>query len=104
MRHKVTLIPGEGIGPEVAAAVKHILEAAGVHIDWEEIEARADTSGGSIDRVVDQGVVLTKGAIESVRRNKVALKGPMATAVAGGAPASTSRCARRSISTPIFAR
>jgi isocitrate dehydrogenase (NAD+) len=86
MRHKVTLIPGEGIGPEVSAAVKRILEAAGVHIDWEEIEARADTSGGAQDRVTDPAALLNKGAIESVRRNKVALKGPMGTAVAGGAP------------------
>ena len=51
MRHKVTLIPGEGIGPEVSAAVKRILEAAGVHIDWEEIEARA----GHIRRLARQG-------------------------------------------------
>src|SRR5580700_5474598 len=86
MRHKVTLIPGEGIGPEVSAAVQRILEAAGVHIDWEEIEARADTSGGAQDRVTDPAALLNKGAIESVRRNKVALKGPMGTAVAGGAP------------------
>jgi isocitrate dehydrogenase (NAD+) len=86
MRHKVTLIPGEGIGPEVSAAVQRILEAAGVHIDWEEIEARADTSGGSLDKNIDPGALLNQGAIESVRRNKVALKGPMATAVAGGAP------------------
>src|SRR5579863_2805370 len=86
MRHKVTLIPGEGIGPEVSAAVKRILEAAGVQIDWEEIEARADTTGGAQDRVTDPAALLNKGAIESVRRNKVALKGPMGTAVAGGAP------------------
>ena len=42
MRHKVTLIPGEGIGPEVAAAAKRVLEAVGVEIDWEELEARTD--------------------------------------------------------------
>src|ERR1700744_1504799 len=86
MRHKVTLTPGEGIGPEVSAAVKRILEAAGVHIDWEEIEPRADTSGGSIDKTIDPAALLNQGALESVRRNKVALKGPMGTAVAGGAP------------------
>jgi len=39
MRHKVTLLPGEGIGPEVSSAVRHILEAAGVQIDWEIIDA-----------------------------------------------------------------
>src|SRR5271166_1595305 len=79
MRHKVTLIAGEGIGPEVAAAVRRILAASGVLIDWEEIEGRTDSSQ-------DQGQVINAAAIESVRRNHVALKGPMATAIAGGAP------------------
>ena len=79
MRHKVTLIPGEGIGPEVAAATRNILEAAGVQIDWEEIAGRADKSGDG-----EQSV--NQLAVESVRKNRVALKGPMATAIAGGAP------------------
>jgi isocitrate dehydrogenase (NAD+) len=79
MRHKVTLIPGEGIGPEVAAATRHILEAAGVQIDWEEI-------GGRTDNSADQGKTVNLLAVESVRRNRVALKGPMATAIASGAP------------------
>jgi isocitrate dehydrogenase (NAD+) len=79
MRHKVTLIAGEGIGPEVAAAVRRILAASSVLIDWEEIEGRTDSSQ-------DQGQVINEAAIESVRRNHVALKGPMATAIAGGAP------------------
>lgn len=79
MRHKVTLIPGEGIGPEVACATRMILDAAGVQIEWEEIEARA-ASGN------DKGQFLNEDAIQSVRRNGVALKGPMATAIAGGAP------------------
>src|SRR5271168_2802141 len=79
MRHKVTLIPGEGIGPEVATAVRRILEAAGLQIDWEEVEARAEKASAS-------GQFVTEGAVESVRRNHVALKGPMGTAIAGGAP------------------
>ena len=79
MRHKVTLIAGEGIGPEVASAVRRILEASGVLIDWEEIEGRTDSSQ-------DQGQIINQAAIEAVRRNHVALKGPMATAIAGGAP------------------
>src|SRR5271165_5414077 len=79
MRHKVTLLPGEGIGPEVSRATRRILEAAGVQIDWEEIDARA--AAGS----ADAGIVLNEKAVESVRRNGVGLKGPMATAVAGGA-------------------
>jgi isocitrate dehydrogenase (NAD+) len=79
MIHKVTLISGEGIGPEVAAATRRILEAAGVRIDWEEFEAR----GAQYD---EKGPLLQEAALESVRRNGVALKGPMTTAIAGGAP------------------
>jgi isocitrate dehydrogenase (NAD+) len=79
MRHKVTLIPGEGIGPEVSAAVRRILEAAGVQIDWEEIEGRTDKD-------TDKGQLVNQAAVESVRHNGVALKGPMGTAIAGGAP------------------
>jgi isocitrate dehydrogenase (NAD+) len=82
MRHKVTLLPGEGIGPEVSAATKRILEAAGVLIDWDEFGARAENT----DTTTVKGVVLNELAIESVRKNRVGLKGPMATAVAGGAP------------------
>src|ERR1035438_2017084 len=82
MTHKITLLPGEGIGPEVAAATKQILQASGVKIEWEELAARADNT----DSTTIKGAVLNTVAIESVRRNKVALKGPMATAVAGGAP------------------
>ena len=78
-RHRVTLIPGEGIGPEVAAATRRILEATGVQIDWEEIAGRSDSSS-------NQEKTVNQAAVESVRRNRVALKGPMATAVAGGAP------------------
>jgi len=79
MRHKVTLIPGEGIGPEVSAAVRRILEAAGVQIDWEELEGRTD-------KETEKGQLVNQAAVESVRHNGVALKGPMGTAIAGGAP------------------
>ena len=79
IKHRVTLIPGEGIGPEVASATRRVLEAAGVQIDWEEIAGRSDSSS-------DQGISVNHAAVESVRRNRVALKGPMATAIAGGAP------------------
>ena len=82
MRHKVTLLPGEGIGPEVSRAVRRILESAGVQVDWEEIDARAEGTTGE----AKGGPVLNQTAVDSVRRNGVALKGPMATAVAGGAP------------------
>jgi isocitrate dehydrogenase (NAD+) len=82
MKYKVTLLPGEGIGPEVSVAVRHILDATGVQIEWEVLEARAENT----DSTTLKGAVLNTAAIESVRRNRVALKGPMATAVAGGAP------------------
>jgi isocitrate dehydrogenase (NAD+) len=82
MRHTVTLLPGEGIGPEVAAATKRVLEASGVQIDWEGLDARALNT----DKSTVRGEVLNVAAIDSVRRNRVALKGPMATAIAGGAP------------------
>src|SRR6202795_5106653 len=79
MRHKVTLIPGEGIGPEVSAATRRILEATGVQFDWEVLEGRTDTA-------TEKGQLVNQLAVDSVRKNHVALKGPMATAIAGGAP------------------
>jgi isocitrate dehydrogenase (NAD+) len=79
MRHKVTLIPGEGIGPEVSNATRRILEAAGVQFDWDVLEGRTDKS-------TEHGQLVNQSAVASVRKNRVALKGPMATAIAGGAP------------------
>src|SRR5258706_3061498 len=79
MSHKVTLIPAEEIGRKVAAAARRVIDAAGVKIEWEEIEARAGATA-------EKGQLLNKAVIESVRRSRVALNGPMATAVAGGAP------------------
>jgi isocitrate dehydrogenase (NAD+) len=79
MKHTITLIPGDGIGPEVSSAVKQILAAAGVEITWEEIPARAEFERRGVS-------FLQSGVIESIQKNRVALKGPMATAVAGGAP------------------
>jgi isocitrate dehydrogenase (NAD+) len=79
MPHNVTLIPGEGIGPEVAAATRRIIDAAGVPIDWEELAARTDSA-------TEAGQGVNQKAIDSVRRNHVALKGPTGTAIAGGAP------------------
>jgi isocitrate dehydrogenase (NAD+) len=79
MRHKVTLIPGEGIGPEVAAATRRVIDAAGVQIDWEELSARTDSA-------TEAGQLVNQAAIDSVRRNHIALKGPTGTAIAGGAP------------------
>jgi isocitrate dehydrogenase (NAD+) len=79
MTHHITLIPGDGIGPEVSKAVKEILAAAGLDIAWDEIPARAE-----IER---RGMTfMQSGVLDSIRKNRVALKGPMMTAVAGGAP------------------
>jgi len=81
MKHTVTLLPGEGIGPEVSAATQRVLDASGVKIDWEVLGARAENT----DKKTIGAEGRKSAAIESVRRNKVALKGPMATAIAGGA-------------------
>jgi isocitrate dehydrogenase (NAD+) len=79
MKHTVTLIPGDGIGPEVSSAVRAILAGGGAEIEWDEIPARAEAERRGID-------FMQAGVLDSIRRNKVALKGPMATAIAGGAP------------------
>ncbi len=79
MKHTITLIPGDGIGPEVSNAVKHIIQAAGVDIEWQETVARAELERRGTD-------FMHSGVLESIRANKVALKGPMATAIGTGAP------------------
>jgi isocitrate dehydrogenase (NAD+) len=77
--HKITLIPGDGIGPEVAHAAARIITASGVNIEWEEVSARpeAERRGGEF---------LHASVVESVKRNRVALKGPIATPIAEGPP------------------
>jgi isocitrate dehydrogenase (NAD+) len=72
-----TLIPGDGIGPEVTAATRRVLEAAGVRIDWEVHEAGAAVA----ER---RGTVLPDEVLESIRRNRVALKGPIGTPIGKG--------------------
>ncbi len=79
MAHTVTLIPGEGIGPEVSHAARRILDASGAQLRWEEVSARAEMERRG------QGYLAAE-AITSVERNGYALKGPMATAVAAGPP------------------
>ena len=79
MKHTITLIPGDGIGSEVSSAVKQILAAAGVEITWDEIPARAEFERRGVS-------FLQSGVIESIRENRVGLKGPTETAIAGGAP------------------
>jgi len=77
MEHKVTFIPGDGVGPEIAEATRKVLEATGVHFIWE------DTIIGS-DAYDKFGSVLPDTALESIRRNKVAIKGPVTTPIGSG--------------------
>jgi isocitrate dehydrogenase (NAD+) len=76
--HRVTLIPGDGIGPELTEATRRVLEATGVPFEWDVQEAGAD--------VMDAhgGNPLPEETLESIRRNGVALKGPITTPVGGG--------------------
>ena len=77
MKHTITLIPGDGIGPEVTEAVVRILSASGVQIEWE-----AQLAGVlALERT---GHTLPVELIDSIRRNKVALKGPVTTPIAEG--------------------
>ena len=98
MTHTITLIPGDGIGPEVTEAVVRILKASGVSIEWEHHVA-------GVLAFERTGQALPVELIDSIRRNKVALKGTGDDADRRkGSPASTSACARRSISTPTCGR
>jgi isocitrate dehydrogenase (NAD+) len=75
--HKVTFIPGDGTGPEVAWAMRRCVDATGVAIEWEEQHA-------GVDVMEEKGTPLPPEVLESVRRNKVAIKGPITTPVGKG--------------------
>jgi isocitrate dehydrogenase (NAD+) len=77
MKQKVTLIPGDGIGPEVAGATVSVLRAAGVQLQWESFVVGAEA-------LTKYGDPLPRDLIESIRRNKIALKGPVMTPVGTG--------------------
>ena len=77
MTHTITLIPGDGIGPEVTEAVVRILKASGVSIEWEEHVA-------GILAFERTGQALPVALVDSIRRNKVALKGPVTTPIGHG--------------------
>lgn len=77
MAHRVTLIPGDGIGPEVTDAVVRIIEAAGVAIDWDRQEA-------GLEAVRLHGATLPQRLLDSITANSVALKGPVTTPVGEG--------------------
>jgi len=77
MKHTITLIPGDGIGPEIIAATVRIIEASGVDIEWEThvLGALAQEKFGT---------TLPESTIESIKKNKVALKGPQMTPIGKG--------------------
>ena len=77
MPHRVTLIPGDGIGPELAEATRRVLDASGVAFEWEVQDA-----GEGV--MAQYGTPLPDHVLESIRRNKVALKGPITTPVGSG--------------------
>ena len=77
MTHTITLIPGDGIGPEVTEAVVKILETAGLQVEWESHLA-------GVLALERHGATLPPELLDSIRRNKVALKGPVTTPVGGG--------------------
>ncbi|MEW6231932.1 MAG: isocitrate/isopropylmalate family dehydrogenase, partial [Chloroflexota bacterium] len=77
MAHQVTLIPGDGVGPEVALAAQRAVEATGVKIKWEVQRAGAEV-------MAQEGTPLPDQVLESIKRNKVALKGPITTPIGVG--------------------
>ena len=76
-KHVVTLMVGDGIGPEVVGVTVRAIEALGVDIEWEP-----GTIGESA--LPDHGTTLPPEVLESIKRNKAALKGPTTTPVGGG--------------------
>ena len=76
-KHLITLIPGDGIGPEIISATVRILEAAGADIEWDV----CDLGSGAVEKF---GTTIPEATIDSVRRNKVALKGPLTTPIGKG--------------------
>ncbi|HHU50594.1 MAG TPA: isocitrate/isopropylmalate dehydrogenase family protein [Firmicutes bacterium] len=77
MSYRVTLIPGDGTGPELAEAARRVIDATGVKIDWEIHHA-------GVDVMEKTGTPLPNEVLESIKRNKVALKGPITTPIGTG--------------------
>jgi len=75
--YRVTLIPGDGVGPELAEATKACLEATGVQFDW-------DIQTAGMDVMASEGTPLPERVLESIRKNKVAIKSPLTTPVGTG--------------------
>jgi len=77
MKHDITLIPGDGIGPEISRAMRRAIDATGVGINWHEVEA-----GGDV--IEKYKTPLPKNVIDSIKKTKVAIKGPIVTPVGAG--------------------
>ena len=77
MSHRITLIPGDGVGPEITMATVRVLEATGVQFDWEEVIIGEQA-------LQETGTPLPDAALDSVKKNKVALKGPVTTPIGTG--------------------
>jgi isocitrate dehydrogenase (NAD+) len=77
LTHKITLIPGDGIGPEVASAARRAVDATGVRIDWEQVELNASV-------IQKTGQSLPEHVVESLQRTRVGLKGPVTTPIGEG--------------------
>ena len=78
MKHRITLLPGDGIGPEVVEATLHVLEATGIALEWEPQE---DVGAAALEKF---GEPLPRAVLDSIRKNKIALKGPITTPVGKG--------------------
>src|SRR5947209_12270547 len=77
-KHTIVLIPGDGIGPEVAVAAKRVLEATGFSVEWVELPAGA----GAVEQGFEN--VLPQRTLAAVQAHKVALKGPVTTPIGKG--------------------
>src|SRR3569623_1054181 len=77
MAYDVTLIPGDGTGPEIAEATRRVLEGTGVKFNW-------DVKNAGVDEMERSGEVLPKATLDSIRKNKVVIKGPITTPVGKG--------------------
>jgi isocitrate dehydrogenase (NAD+) len=77
MAHRVTLIPGDGIGPELAEATRRVLDASGIEFEWETVDA-----GEAV--IAEYGTPLPEHVLDSIRRNRIAIKGPITTPVGEG--------------------
>jgi isocitrate dehydrogenase (NAD+) len=77
MGYRVTLVPGDGIGPEVTSAARRVAEATGVAIEWDVVEA------GEV-AIRRSGTPLPEPVLDSIRTNRIALKGPITTPIGGG--------------------